>query len=289
MPLRDFSGSAALHLTEENSRLADCCRAALRLEELFHAGYVFGYVDADRIVLDFGDTNFPAIFEPAQLFELLDALQLALRQGGVFEQGVAAESVQAQVFEMAGLDADGSVTNPGDGGAGEIKGVFVKIEDNFANVGVHDVGGSLDGGGDGGDGGLGFFEEGLDGGIDGGRVEQGFVALHVDKQVSGLVGSDLGDAFGAGAVIGAGHAGLAAEGVDRLEDAVVVGGDDDAVDAMCQLGTFIDALNHGFAGQGNQRLSGKPGGTIAGGNNHDYLRGNHWRSPSYIVSKQVLL
>ena len=55
------------------------------MEKLFDAGDVFRDIHADRVVRDLGDANLPAVFEPAQLFELLDAFELALRQRGVFE------------------------------------------------------------------------------------------------------------------------------------------------------------------------------------------------------------
>ena len=75
--------------------------------------------------------------------------------------------------------------------------------------------GRLDGGGHGGDLGWRIFEQGVDGGVDGGGVEQRLVALHVDEDVAFVVGGDLGDALGAGAMVGAGHAGFAAEGLAR--------------------------------------------------------------------------
>ena len=46
-------------------------------------------------MVDFGDADFPAIFEPAELLELLDFFQGALRECGVFEKGVALEYVEA--------------------------------------------------------------------------------------------------------------------------------------------------------------------------------------------------
>jgi hypothetical protein len=41
------------------------------------------------------------IFQPAQLFELLDALEFAGRKRGKFEQRVAAKGVKAQVLPVA--------------------------------------------------------------------------------------------------------------------------------------------------------------------------------------------
>ena len=65
----------------------------LFLEEFFDFGYVFGDVHAYRVVVYFGDADFPAIFEPAELLELLDFFEGALGERGVFEKGVALEYV----------------------------------------------------------------------------------------------------------------------------------------------------------------------------------------------------
>jgi hypothetical protein len=64
------------------------------LKELFDAGDVFRDVDADGVVLDLDDANLPAVFHPAELFELFDAFQLTLREGGIFKQGFALKDVQ---------------------------------------------------------------------------------------------------------------------------------------------------------------------------------------------------
>ena len=50
----------------------------LFVEEFFDAGYVFGDVDADGVVLDLGDADFPAVFKPAELFELFDSFKFSL-------------------------------------------------------------------------------------------------------------------------------------------------------------------------------------------------------------------
>jgi len=197
----------------------------LFLEEFFYAGDVFGDVHAYGVVLDFGHADFPAIFEPAELLELLDFFEFTLRERGIFEQGIALEDVEAQVLPVFDVDFVLGVANPGDGSAGKIESVVFEIQDGFYDVGVHDVGSVADGGGDGGDLGGGFFEERGDGGIDGGRFDEGFVALDVYEDVAWFVGGDFGDAFGAGAVIGASHASFAAEGLDSVDDALVVSSD----------------------------------------------------------------
>ena len=80
---------------------------------------------------------------------------------------------------------------------------------------------------DGGDGSGGFLEKCADGGVDYFGVEEGLVALDVDEDLAAGVGGDFGDALGSGAMVGAGHAGFAAEGFYRRDDTVVIGSDDE--------------------------------------------------------------
>jgi hypothetical protein len=238
------------------------------LKKFFDAGYVFGDVYAYGVVLDFGYANFPAVFEPAELFELLDFLEFALRQGGIFEQGIALEDVKAEVLPVFHVDFLLGVADPGDWGAGKIKAVAFEVENRFHDIGIHDVAGVADGRSHGGDLGRRFFEERGHGGIDRNWINERFVALDVDEHVAWFVRRDFGDALGAGAVIGAGHAGFAAEGADGVDDALVVGGDDDVVDGLCLLCALIYALHHGLAGERDQRLAGQARGGIARGNHH---------------------
>jgi hypothetical protein len=60
-------------------------RCRLFLEQFFDFGDVFGDVHAHGVVGYFGDADFPAIFEPAELLELLDFFEGALRECGVFK------------------------------------------------------------------------------------------------------------------------------------------------------------------------------------------------------------
>jgi hypothetical protein len=250
-------------------------------KEFFDAGYVFGDVYADGVVLDFGYADFPTVFEPAQLFELLDFFEFALRQGWVFEQGVALEDVQPEMFPVFHVDFLLGVADPGDRRARKIKAVAFEVENRFHHIGIHDVTGVADGSGDGGDLGGGFFEEGGDGRIDGHRIDQRFIALDVDEDLAFLVRGDFGDAFGAGAVVGAGHAGFAAEGVDGVDDALVVGGDDDVMDGLSLFGALVDALDHRLAGQRNERLAWQARGGVTRGNNHydSWFVGTHRNFP----------
>jgi len=258
------------------SSLADTDQSGhLFLEEFFDFGYVFGDVYAYGVVVYFGDADFPAIFEPAKLFELLDFFKGALGQSGIFEKGVALEDVQAQMFEVADFHFGGGVAEPGDGSAGEVQGIFVKIEDSFYDVRIQDVGFVFYWGGDAGDGGGGVFEKGADGGIDDFGLKERFVALDVHKNLAVDVRGDFGDAFGAGAVLGAGHASFAAEAFDGLDDAVVVGGDDDAGGQLGKFSAFVDALDHGSTSQRYQGFTGQAGGTVASWNYDDNVGWTH--------------
>ncbi len=225
------------------------------LEKFFDAGDVFGDVHADGVVLDFGYANLPAIFQPAELLELFDAFEFSLGQSGIFEEGVALEDVEAEVFQMADLDFAGGVADPGNRSAREIEAVVVEIEDGFHDVGVHDVRGRFDRSGYRGDGGGGLFEEGIDRGVDGYRVEQRLISLDIHKDVALFMGGDFRHALGAGAMVGARHADGATEAFHGFHDAFIVGCDNHAAGASGQLGALVDALDHGLAGQRNERLA----------------------------------
>jgi len=224
-------------------------KPALFLEEFFDFGDVFGDVHAYGVVVYFGDADLPAVFQPTKLLELLDFFERALGKGGVFEQGVALEDVQAQMLEVADFHFGGGIAEPGDGSAGEVEGVFIEVEDSFYDVGIHDVGWSFYGGGDAGDRGGSVFKQGADGGIDDFGIEERFVTLNVDENLAIGVSGNFRNAFGAGTVLGAGHAGFAAESFDGLDDAVVIGGDDDAGGELGKFGAFEDALDHGSTSQ----------------------------------------
>jgi len=251
------------------------------VEEFFDAGYVLGDVHADGVVLDFGYADFPAVFEPAELFELLDFFELALGQRRVLEQGVALEDVEAEVLPVFHVDFLLGVADPRDRRAGEIEAVAFEIENRFHDVGVHDVPGVADGRGDGGDLGGGLFEERGDGSVDGGWVDERFIALDVDEDVACLMRRDFGDAFGAGAVVAAGHAGFAAESANGVDDALVVGGDDDVMDGLGLLGSLVNALDHRLAGQRNERLAWEARGSVTRGNDHydSWFVGTHRNFP----------
>lgn len=86
-------------------------------------------------------------------------------------------------------------------------------------------------------------------------LDEGFVALDIDDDVGRSADQveGLADAVGAALVVGSRHDGLAAKRGDGIVDALVVGGDIDAVEDRSYL--LIDALDDGVAAQDGERLA----------------------------------
>ena len=75
--------------------------SGISAEEFFDAGDVGGDVDGDAAVFALADSDAIAILKPAQLLELFEVFELSRRKRGKFQKRVAAESVDADVLEMA--------------------------------------------------------------------------------------------------------------------------------------------------------------------------------------------
>ena len=87
--------------------------------------------------------------------------------------------------------------------------------------------------------------------VDRAAGDLGLVPLEVDDDPGSLDSrGDLGDAVGAGRVVGAGHHGLAAESRDRLGDPRIVGGDDDPFERLCSSRGLDDVLDQRPPGVG---------------------------------------
>lgn len=82
---------------------------------------------------------------------------------------------------------------------------------------------------------------------------------------------DFRDALRSRAVVRPSHTGLAAEGFHRLDDAFIIGCDNHTASSLGHFGALIDSLDHGLAGQRNQRFAGQPRRAEACGNNDDHL------------------
>ena len=96
--------------------------------------------------------------------------------------------------------------------------------------------------------------------------DQGLVALNVDDVLAVVVAGHLGDTVTAGGVVGCGQHGLAAESLDGVHDALVIGGDHQLVDELSLAGALVDVLDHGLAQDVLQGLAGQTGRAISGRN-----------------------
>jgi hypothetical protein len=77
----------------------------------------------------------------------------------------------------------------------------------------------------------------------------------------------------------AGHHGLAAECVDGVEDALVIGGDDDPADAAGEPDLLDDVLDERFARRVGERLAGEAGGGVPRGDDGEGGRLGDLRLP----------
>src|SRR5690606_13486948 len=234
---------------------------------------VFGRVDAGRE--GFGcdaDGDAVAGFEHAQLFQGFNLFELAGWHGGEAAQEAGAIGVDADVPQPGTAGRHGAavggegIAGPGDGRAAEVEVATAGGAHELDGVGVEEVRGVFDGGGQGGHGGAGFDEGGGDG-ADAGGGGEGFVALEVDDDgvvaPAGDVGA-FGEAVGAGLVVGRGHGDLDAAAVEGVGDALVVGGDAHFAGAGGE-GAAGDVQDHGVAGDRLQGFAGEAGGGVAGG------------------------
>jgi len=231
-------------------------------DEVRDAFEILGRVDAEGFILSFEDADAEAVFEGAELFEGFSAFERANRERRIAEQEGAAVDVETDVFEVGFVDA--AIVR--DGAAGEVNGVTGEGGDDLDDVGVGDFAGDGDAALKGGHQEGGVVEEGLSGGVDSGGVNQGFVPLNVDDDVGGGVRGGFGDAVGAGEVVGTGHDDFGAEGEGGIEDALVVGGDEEAGEGFGLGGALEDVLEDGFVFEGDEGFAGEAAGGEAGRN-----------------------
>ncbi len=92
--------------------------------------------------------------------------------------------------------------------------------------------------------------------------------LHVHDDVTGHVRDEFGQAIGAGEVVAAGEAGDAAEGLDGIDDALIVGGHHHGIHRR-ERGAAVDVFHHGPAGDFSERFSRKAGRVVAGRDDRD--------------------
>ena len=178
------------------------------------------------------------------------------------------------------------VAHPGDRRARKIKGVGVEIEDGLDDIGIHDVWDVTNWSGDGGDLRGGILEKRSDGGVNGDRIDEGLVALNVDEDIAGFMCRHFGNTLGAGAMVGASHSGFAGKGLHGVNNALIVGGDQDPVDGLRELSLFINSLHHGLAREIHQWLAGQARGCIAGRNHDNNLWVTHKKEPRFQLLRR---
>lgn len=242
-------------------------------EERFDERDLVRGVEADGFVVGELDVDAGAVFEGAELFEAFGFLEGRGGKGDEVEEEIGAVSVEAEV--AVGGEAGVWGATKGDGGAGEVEGVGLVIEDNLDDVRVGDESRVGDGAGGGDHCKVGLVTEGLSELIDEGGIEEGFIALNIDD-VGGLgaMGGGFGDAIGAGGVIRLceyeGCLYFFAEG----SDAFVISGDDEFIELLALGGAFVDVLEEGLSEEGVERLSGEAGGGPASGDDaYDFCLG----------------
>jgi len=173
---------------------------------------------------------------------------------------IAVDSKVAVGWESRGLAAA-----IGDGGAGEVEGILVGIEDQFDDVGIGKES-TIIKGATGGDHGEALIVAKLAGeGIDEGGIEERFVTLNVNNVGSGMApGGGFSDAVGASGVIGAGADGTGIDGFAEADNAVVVCCDDQFIKFPAPGSSFKNVLKERFSEEGMEGLSGEAGRGPAG-------------------------
>lgn len=102
--------------------------------------------------------------------------------------------------------------------------------------------------------------------------DHGFVALDIDDHIHILeVESHFRQPVGAAGMIFGGHHSPAAEGIDAVQDPLVVGGHQHFIRDPGQSGPFIDPLDHGFAMDQGQGFPWQTGGPVTGRNYTQYF------------------
>ena len=109
--------------------------------------------------------------------------------------------------------------------------------------------------------------------VDHPRLEQRLVALHVDDELAVERGGDLREPVGAAPVVRRVIIARAAERLHRRDDPLVVGRDDHGVDGARLGGAAVHVLDHRATADVGERLAGKPGRLVAGGDDGEGAAG----------------
>ncbi len=141
-----------------------------------------------------------------------------------------------------------AVTVQGDRGTREVEGALAGVDDHLDAGGVAEDGLVEDGRGESGHRHVGMIKEHGYRAVDGFAGEFRLVALDIDDDTGlGNCAGDLGNAVGAGGVIGAGQEGSSAEGLDGGGDTWVVRSDDDVVETTGVASGLDDMLDEGLS------------------------------------------
>ena len=105
------------------------------------------------------------------MLELLQALERSSGQCRKFQERIAAESVKAQVLQMARVDQALAIAHPRNRRTRKVKRAILEIENRLDHVGVHDFGGDRDRHGERGHADFSLGIERLNRGVDCGGIE----------------------------------------------------------------------------------------------------------------------
>src|ERR1039458_8232423 len=269
-------------------------------------------VDADGVEIGGLDVDGEAVFEEAELFEALGALQPAGGQGGEAVEGGLAIGVEADVLPVKGwwfesrrrflrqaqdrlfdsarcaplrMTISRCIAVVWDGGAGEVERPAVGGGDHLDGVGIGDVlrsAGDLEGG----DGGGGIWEGVGEGAKQSGDVfgtEQRLVALDVDVDFGVDELGDSVNAVGAAGQIGRGELDGEAELAAESDDFFGVSSDDDLVELRAGAGGVDNPGEQRATGDLAKDLARQAGGGETSGNDAE---GTH-SSLRYRIGRQV--
>ena len=166
------------------------------------------------------------MLERTQLLERFGAFERSRLERREDEQRAAPIGVEADM-SIERRPAAARIAHERDWRAGEVQGEPAAIEDDFRDVRIVQLGGVVD---------APVQRRHLQGAIgderrdqlaDGRRIDEGFVALHVDDDVGVERRRDLGETIGAGFVRRFRQPHLATEVVDARRNPQIVGGDND--------------------------------------------------------------
>src|SRR6267142_5298877 len=284
---REFSNA---DYTLKSPKIANKKRStsSTRQNQAFHAFQVVFRVYPNSIVNRLRDMNRDAIFQEAQLLQALAALQCGLRERAeAVERGLAI-GIKAEMLEVA--DVASLVAVERNRRARKIECAALSVGDHFDRIGILNVmrgARCLDRPNIA----SGIFHQ-FDQSVDMIGMRERLVALHVDVNVGGNGLRDFVHAIGAAAVGCGGQARRPSVALTDRHDLVGIGGDDHVGECAASACSFIDALQHGLAGDLAQDLARQAGGGDARGNDgnnfHDGKEGGRLLQNRENVSRETL-